>query len=354
MHEEDRRMYELEYPAPVIRDDSGDGQGPTMIVAMHGYADAGQAIEASADHLKAALEGRQLASFNSDELIDYRSRRPAVTIDKDRALEIESMDLGIKVLRDNSGKTFLLLSGPEPDMRWEAFTTAVVKLVEKFNIEDTIMLYAAPMPVPHTRPTVVTAHGTSSRLTEHMLSMDSTMMVPGSAALYLEKALADKHRTVAGYTVHVPHYLAASPYPQATFQLLDSVARAARLNIPLGSIEADISRVENQLEEQVGGSDEIEGVVQQLEQQYDAYMERYRKEHPQAIMPGEEPMPTGEEISEEFQAFLASLNEEESQQIINTEIDDREDSAEEEGPQSDDGKDRPDSASGEGDLGDDI
>ena len=112
--------------------------------------------------------------------------------------------------------------------------------------------------------------------------------------------------------------------------------------------------MENQLEEQVGGSDEIEGVVQQLEQQYDAYMERYRKEHPQAIMPGEEPMPTGEEISEEFQAFLASLNEEESQQIINTEIDDREDSAEEEGPQSDDGKDGPDSASGEGDLGDDI
>ena len=354
MHEEDRRMYELEYPAPVIRDDSGDGQGPTMIVAMHGYADAGQAIEASADHLKAALEGRQLASFNSDELIDYRSRRPAVTIDKDRALEIESMDLGIKVLRDNSGKTFLLLSGPEPDMRWEAFTTAVVKLVEKFNINDTIMLYAAPMPVPHTRPTVVTAHGTSSRLTEHMLSMDSTMMVPGSAAVYLEKALVDKQRTVAGYTVHVPHYLAASPYPQATFQLLDSVARAAHLNIPLGSIEADISRVENQLEEQVGGSDEIESVVQQLEQQYDAYMERYRKEHPQAIMPGEVAVPTGEEISEKFQAFLACLDKVESQQIINSDIDDREDSADGEGSQADNGTDDSDSAQGDGDLGDDI
>ena len=239
-------------------------------------------------------------------------------------------------------------------MRWEAFTTAVVKLVEKFNIEDTIMLYAAPMPVPHTRPTVVTAHGTSSRLTEHMLSMDSTMMVPGSAALYLEKALAEKQRTVAGYTVHVPHYLAASPYPQATFQLLNSVARAAHLNIPLGSIEADISRVENQLEEQVGGSDEIESVVQQLEQQYDAYMERYRKEHPQAIMPGEEAVPTGEEISEEFQAFLASLDKEESQQIINSDIDDREDSADGEGPQADNGTDDSDSAQGDGDLGDDI
>ena len=49
-----------------------------------------------------------------------------------------------------------------------------------------------------------------------------------------------------------------------------------------------------------------------------------------------------------------SLDEEESQQIINIEIDDREDSGEEEGPQSYDGKDGPDSASGEGDLGDDI
>lgn len=338
MHEEERSMYELEYPAPVVKDNSGEGKGPTMIVAMHGYADAGQAVESSADHLKAALENRQLASFNSDELIDYRSRRPAVTIDNDRALEVEPMDLGLKVLRDNSGKSFLLLSGPEPDMRWEAFTTAVVKLVEKFDIEDTIMLYAAPMPVPHTRPTVVTAHGTASRLTEGMVKMDSTMRVPGAAALYIEKALADKGRTVVGYTAHVPHYLAASPYPQATLELLDSVAKAAQLNIPLGSIEADISRVEGQLDEQVNGSEEIEGVVQQLEQQYDAFMERYREEHPQAIMPGEEAVPSAEEISEEFEAFLASLDEADSEEIIHTDIDDRED--------SDDDDDR--------DLGDDI
>ena len=112
MQEEQRRMYELEYPAPVVKDDSTPDSGPTMIVAMNGYADAGQAVEASADHLKAALGNRQLASFNNDELIDYRSRRPAVTIDHDRTVEIENTDLGIKVLRDNSGTPFLLLSGP--------------------------------------------------------------------------------------------------------------------------------------------------------------------------------------------------------------------------------------------------
>lgn len=344
MQEEQRRMYELEYPAPVVKDDSTQGSGPTMIVAMNGYADAGQAVEASADHLKAALENRQLASFNNDELVDYRSRRPAVTIDHDRTVEIENVDLGIKVLRDNSGKPFLLLSGPEPDLRWEAFTDAVVNLVEKFDIQNTIMLYAAPMPVPHTRPTVVTAHGNSPELLNSMVRIESTMMVPGAAALYLERALDKKGRQVAGYTAHVPHYLASSPYPSATLHLLDSVASAVDLNIPLGSLEADVDRVNQQLEEQVTDSDEIAGVVHQLEEQYDAYMERYRKRHPQAIMPGEEHMPTGEEIGADFEAFLAGLDE--NPEILSEDIDDREDNFGRDG-------DSDDEDSGK-DMGDDV
>ena len=72
MQDNERSMYELEYPAPSV------DEGPSLVVAMHGYADAGLSVESSADHLKAALESRPLATFNSDELIDYRSRRPAV------------------------------------------------------------------------------------------------------------------------------------------------------------------------------------------------------------------------------------------------------------------------------------
>ena len=51
---------------------------------------------------------------------------------------------------------------------------------------------------------------------------------------------------------------------------------------------------------------------------------------------------------------MASLDKEESQQIINSDIDDREDSADGEGPQADNGTDDSDSAQGDGDLGDDI
>lgn len=302
MQDNERSMYELEYPAPSV------DEGPTLVVAMHGYADAGLSVESSADHLKAALESRPLATFNSDELIDYRSRRPAVTIDIDQPVEIESLDLDIRVLKDTEGKPFLLLSGPEPDLRWESFTKAVAELVTRFDVKNTICLYAAPMPVPHTRPLVVTAHGNSAELVSRMVRMESKMIVPGSASLFIEKELAQLGRNVAGYTAHVPHYLSSSPYPHATHQLLDAVSEAAGLNLPLKSLEHDIERVNIQLEEQVNDSEEIVQVVHSLEDQYDAYMERYRNEHPQAIMPGEQHVPSGEELGAEFQRFLADID----------------------------------------------
>lgn len=308
MQDNDRRMYELEYPAPQVgSNQSGAANGPTLIVALNGYADAGLAVENSADHLKAALESRLVAAFNNDELIDYRSRRPAVTIDGDRSVNVENLDLDMKVLRDTKGTSFLLLSGPEPDMRWEAFTNAVADLVDKFDVHNTICLYSAPMPTPHTRPLVVSGHSNSPELIARMFKMDSKMMVPGSASLFLERELNKRGRNVAGYTAHVPHYLAASPYPHAVFHLLEQIGVAADLDLPLGALRGDIERVDAQLAEQINDSEEINQVVHQLEQQYDAYVEQYRSQHPQAIMPGEAPVPTGEEIGEEFERFLAGL-----------------------------------------------
>lgn len=330
MNNEERAMYELEYPAPAVESSAskdGHAAGVTMIVALHGYADAGQAVEESADHLKAALESRLVASFNADELVDYRSRRPVVTIEDNSTPKVKNLDLEMRVLRDTEGRSFLLLSGPEPDLRWQGFTDAVASLVEKYNVDKTICLYAAPMPTPHTRPLVVTAHGNAASLVDSMFKMESKMMLPGAAQLYIERALAKAGRNVAGYTAHVPHYLAASSYPQATHGLLDAASSALGLDFPLRTLEHDIERFDVQLAEQVTDSDEIGQVVRQLEEQYDSYMERYREKHPQAIMPGERHVPSAEEISAEFEKFLDALDASalERENLLHEDIDDRED-----------------------------
>lgn len=304
--DDQRHMYELEYPAPAVED--GASSGPTLIVAMQGYADAGHAVEGAAGHLKDALDSRTLATFNNDELIDYRSRRPMVTLSQHEISDVDDIDLDIRVLRDSKGESFLLLSGPEPDLRWEAFSKSVADLADRFNVDKTICLYAAPMGAPHTRPLVVSAHGNDRDLVGKMFTFDGMVSVPGSAAVMIERELHSRGRRVAGYTAHVPHYVASSPYPHAVYQLLQSVSDTSNLQFPLRSIERDMERVAQQLAEQTNNSNEITQVVAQLEQHYDSEMASYREKNPQKMMPGEAQVPSGEEIGEAFENFLAAID----------------------------------------------
>ena len=306
MSDDQRHMYELEYPAPAVED--GASSGPTLIVAMQGYADAGHAVEGAAGHLKDALDSRTLATFNNDELIDYRSRRPMVTLSQHEISDVDDIDLDIRVLRDSKGESFLLLSGPEPDLRWEAFSKSVADLADRFNVDKTICLYAAPMGAPHTRPLVVSAHGNDRDLVGKMFTFDGMVSIPGSAAVMIERELHSRGRRVAGYTAHVPHYVASSPYPHAVYQLLQSVSDTSNLQFPLRSIERDMERVAQQLAEQTNNSDEITQVVAQLEQHYDSEMASYREKNPQKMMPGEAQVPSGEEIGEAFENFLAAID----------------------------------------------
>lgn len=303
---DNKRMYELEYPSPEV---GGNGQeGPTLIVALQGYADAGNAVEGSSAHLLAALDHRLIASFNSDELIDYRSRRPSVVIDDNEVTDVEDLSLGLHVVRDIDNRPFLMLSGPEPDLRWDAFTDAVADLAEKFGVDQTICLYAAPMTVPHTRPTMVTAHGNAAGRLKDQIALDARLNVPGSAALRLEKLLSSRGGSVAGYTVHVPHYVAGSPYPAATLKLLESISDSTGLSLPLLALERDAEKVHRQLMEQTADSAEVQQVVGALERQFDEELERYRARHPQAVLPGDADLPSGEEIGAEFERFLADLD----------------------------------------------
>nr|WP_255568402.1 PAC2 family protein [Corynebacterium mendelii] len=297
-------MYELAYPAPQF---DGPSTGRTLVIALQGYADAGQAVDMAAKHLIHALDNKDVAVFNVDELIDYRSRRPTVTMDNAAVTGMDDLSLTVKMLTDSDGKPFLLLSGPEPDMRWNAFSRAVADLVERFDISQTVCLYSAAMSVPHTRPMVLSAHGNIPKMTERHFRMDSGLTLPGSAALTIEHILTGLGRAVGGYTTHVPHYIAANEYPEAVLRLLNAVSLVGDLNLPLKSLEKDTATFRAQITENIEQFPDIQQMLTPLEEQYDQELERYRTEHPGAIMPGEGGVPSADQIGEELEKFLAEL-----------------------------------------------
>lgn len=317
------RMYEMEYPAPIQFDrpsitDATAGLDGTedgaeelpMLVALQGYADAGQAVSSASSHLLAALDHSPVASFKVDELIDYRSRRPGVTIDNSKVVDSDDVRLDLHLVKDTQGRPFLLLSGLEPDLKWGAFSDAVVDLARRGRVGMVASLYSAPMTVPHTRPLVISAHASDSSLIQDFHTWDSRMIVPGAAALETEKKLNRHGFETIGLTAHVPHYIAASDYPEATLRLLQAFADVADRDLPLKALEKELERVQHQLQDQVEDSQEIATVVSALEHQYDAEMERMRRNRENNLLKPGQDIPTGEELGAEFEAFLQNMSDE--------------------------------------------
>jgi predicted ATP-grasp superfamily ATP-dependent carboligase len=289
-------LYEVSPAAPELADDL------VMLYYLDGFIDAGGAGRLLAAHLLSTLEHEQIASFDVDSLIDYRSRRPAMTFSKDHWEHYDAPEIAVSLMHDTAGTPFLLLNGPEPDREWEAFTSAVRQLSAALRVRLAIGFHGIPMGVPHTRQLGVTAHATRPELVEGYRPLVDKLQVPGSASALLELRLGEDERAAIGFAVHVPHYLAQAAYPAAAVTLLESVERAASLSLPADVLREAAHRTDLEITRQVEGSAEVTELVQSLEQQYDAFTSDQ-----DGLMAdeAEAAMPTADELGAQFERFLA-------------------------------------------------
>jgi predicted ATP-grasp superfamily ATP-dependent carboligase len=271
-----------------------------MLYYLDGFIDAGAAGRLLTAHLMSTLEHEQVATFDIDSLLDYRSRRPIMTFAKDHWDDYDAPELAVSRLRDAEGTPFLVLAGLEPDREWEAFTAAVVQLSADLGVRLAASFHGIPMGVPHTRQLGVTAHATAPGLIDGYRPVLDKLQVPGSAAALLEYRLGAAGRNAIGFAVHVPHYLSQAAYPAAAATLLDSVQRATGLVLPGDALREAAHRTNLEIARQVEGSAEVAEVVQALEQQYDAFTADREN-----LLADTEEVPTAEELGAEFERFLA-------------------------------------------------
>jgi hypothetical protein len=288
-------LYELADDLPAL-------DGPVLVQALTGFVDAGSAIQMAREHLLEHLEGQVVATFDLDQLLDYRSRRPPMIFMEDHWESYEEPSLSLHLLRDQLGTPFLLLAGPEPDVQWERFIAAVTGLIEHLGVRLTVGLNAIPMAVPHTRPVSVTAHATDRRLLGDHESWLQRVQVPASMGNLLEFRLGQSGHDALGFAAHVPHYLAQTTYPAAAELLLDSVSANTGLALPTGELRDASELVREEVDKQVAEDEQAGRLVASLEQQYDAFL-RGRRGNLLADTNG--PLPTAEELGAELERFLA-------------------------------------------------
>jgi len=278
--------------------------GLPLIAGLTGFADAGAGVTQLSEYLLDTFDPEVIAEFDVDALLDYRARRPTIYFDQTHLTDYEPAKLNLYLAKDEIGQQFLLLTGFEPDFQWEAFTAAVIDLVDRFQVKSTTWVHAIPMPVPHTRPIGVTVSGNRMELTDAMSVWKPHTQVPANALHLVEYRLQQAGHPTAGFVLLIPHYLADTEYPLAAVKALETISAATGLIFPTDGLRDEgrdfIARIGAQLET----NGELAKLVATLEERHDSYMLDNPLRSPLTDQDGE--LPSADDIATELENFLAS------------------------------------------------
>ncbi|MHB1533307.1 MAG: proteasome assembly chaperone family protein [Acidimicrobiales bacterium] len=269
---------------------------PVLVIALEGWIDAGMASASAASALVGSMASELLADFDADELIDHRARRPMLRIVDGVDTDLRWPQLQLRVATNRTGRSVLMLTGPEPDMRWHRFIAETVSLTSRLGVELVVGLGAFPAPVPHTRPVRLAATSTSAELVGRVGFVPATLEVPSGMQGALEHAFGQAGIPALGLWARVPHYVSAMPYPAASSALLHQLADLAGLEIDTTALDAAAQASRAQIDQLISASEEHSAMVRQLESQHDA-------EQGLSAMDFRD-LPSGDEIAAELERFL--------------------------------------------------
>ncbi len=276
---------------------------PVLVVALEGWIEAGYASATAMGALKQQIRTHRLLRFDTDELLDQRARRPTMRLINGVNTELRWPRLQMRHGRDSAGQDLLVLTGPEPDMRWNAFVRALMDVVERLDVRLCVGFGAFPAAAPHTRPVSIGATATSQKLADEVGYLEATMDIPGGVQAAIERGFAEAGRPAVGLWARVPHYAAAMPFPAAAASLLETLARVTGLVIDTVELRNAGTAANAQIDQLVQNNPEHVEMVRRLEEQVASEM---------PMRPGRFGMaggdlgdlPSGDELAAELEKYL--------------------------------------------------
>ena len=274
-------------------------QHPVLVVMLGGWIDAGGAAAGAMEAIAIEAEAKPLVRFDDDEYVDYRARRPVMELRDGLNTLLQWSEITLATGHDQTGHDLLLLSGPEPDMRWHQFAASVGDLAVELGVSSMVALGAYPFAAPHTRPPRLSVSTASADVLARVPFLRSSVDVPAGIAAVLEHELHDRGIPALGVWVQVPHYIAAMSYPAASVALLDGLREAADVVIDGVEVrQASLAQL-HRLDELVAGNPEHQRMVDQLEQLYDSTQDETAIPGPSTLRPA-----SGDELAAELEQFL--------------------------------------------------
>jgi proteasome assembly chaperone (PAC2) family protein len=270
-------------------------RAPALVCAFKGWNDAGESASSALTFMGAALEASRFATIDPEDFLDFQATRPTVKLVDGLSRRIEWPEWEIYEARvPRAPRDLVLLTGPEPSMRWPTFARTVIELAEALGVQLVVQLGALLADVPHTRPVGVTGQASDLGLIERMDLQPPTYEGPTGIVGVLHAACADAGMPSASLWAAVPHYVAVVPNPKGALALLRRLETLVGVTVDASSLEEAAADYDRQVSRAVELDPDVQAFVERLERAADE----------EEAAPDPDRLPSGDVIAREFQRFL--------------------------------------------------
>jgi proteasome assembly chaperone (PAC2) family protein len=269
---------------------------PTMVTALSGWIDAGEAATGAMRFLVRQLAAEPLAEIDLEDFVDFTQVRPVVRLSTEGERTIRWPRSAFWLWQPPEPRTGLLLfRGLEPQRRWRTYATALLDVAARCGVQRIVSLGAVLAAVPHTRPPRVTGSSTDPAWQAHleacgMLTRRSRYEGPTGMATIVMDAARQRRMASCNVRGQAPQYLQRATNPAVSRALLTAVSRLLALELDVSPFEAAVQAFRTQCDQAVAQDADVQAYVRQLEQDYDATgdeMPRRRREddfNPEQLM----------------------------------------------------------------------
>jgi predicted ATP-grasp superfamily ATP-dependent carboligase len=270
-------------------------RAPALVCAFKGWNDAGESATSALTFLAGSLGAEPFAVIDPEDFVDFQSTRPMVRLVDGVTRQIEWPEFEIHAARiPRAPRDLVLLSGPEPAMRWRGFSRVVVDLAEALGVQLVVLLGALLADVPHSRPVSVTAHASDPALIHRLALQRPTYEGPTGIVGVLHAACQDAGLPAASLWAAVPHYVAVAPNPKGALALLRRLESLVGVTVVATELEDAAVDYERQVSRAVELDPDVQAFVERLERAADEEEGR----------PDPGSLPSGDVLAREFQRFL--------------------------------------------------
>jgi proteasome assembly chaperone (PAC2) family protein len=254
-----------------LLDEIGPTKNTVMIASFKGFSDSTGAAASTIDYLIEEWDAKPIIEIDPDPFYDYSSTRPHVKIKQDKRV-IEWPAPTIYLAKHPKGQhDFILLSAPEPNLKWKTFAEIMLEIIDLFNCSTSITLGAQPAAIPHTRPVLINLSTSDSKFEKLFDLKAPSFRYQGPTGItgILNLIFREQKMDNASLWALMPHYLSFGSNPNVIEAIIKKIDMGFGTSTSLNKLEAKKDNFIEQVEQALKSSPESMAYIDELESEYD-------------------------------------------------------------------------------------